>query len=507
MATRWHRDPIVVGLTLAGALAMAVVVFAGRYLPYQDWAGHVGLSAVLSYGDVTGADRYLTRSFVPTPYFIFYSSTAGLGRLVPIEVAAKLNLVLATVVASIGAARLAQATGRSPRLSGIAPLLMFGAPLGFGFASFVIGLPWLLHALADAEQVFSSSSDRRTPALRLTVFLALCFLGHGLVFVFAAVLIGVRSIIHLFRRREPWPIAYVVMSGAAVVCTVAMPSILRRVEQRYVSPEFMSQTGPAIAGWADARAHLDTLAGDLLDRGGTGHGWTMAMVIAWGAALVLARYRLGRQPPAHGADGLTTYAWTTTAVFALGPVWLGWPVTFWIVYQRAGTLAALLWLLSPRTALTGRAGVALAIAALIPVAHNAFVNRSVVRNYSDWAAPYDDVRAEIPRGARVLPLNRGVARKPGDTLGFYLLVDGASYIPIGNIPEEMPVHRRNSPGTPYNPTWDSFVPSIHGRMYDYVVVYGTHPRMTGGSHRAVARHGPWTVFRTVAPHPPSEVRW
>ncbi len=505
----WHRDPIVGLFVLVGATAMAVVLFAGRYLPYQDWAGHVGLSAVLAMGHETGADAYLVRSFAPTPYFTFYVCTALLGRIIPIEVAAKLNLVIATVVAVTGAARLAQATGRSPRLSGLAALMMFGVSLGLGFASFVTGLPWLLHALAETERLMADPARRWSSAGRLTIFLALCFLGHGLVFVFAALLIGARCVQHLSRPPRSWsPVGFAFAAGGIVVLTLGMPAILRRIERRYVSPEFVRPGGPAPAGWASVEDHLRTFAGDMLDRGGDGHEWTMIGALLWGVSVSVAVRWWGRHAaprPSGAGDGLMVYAATASAIFLLGPVWIGWPVTFWVVYQRAGTVAALFWLMMPRTALHSRSGAILATASVAVVAHNAAVNAAVVAKYSEQVRAYDDVRAAVPPGHRILPLSR--APRPQDTLGFYHLVDGAAYVPVGNVPEEMPVHRSNRSGTPYNPSWDGFDPRSHGRMYDYLVVHGDHPRLPSPIHEATVTYGPWTIFRTRSPLPPSAIRW
>lgn len=512
MAAPWFRDPIVWLLTSIGVLACGLVVFGGRYLPYADWAGHVGLSAVLAYGDVSGADAYLTRSLVPTPYYLFYVCTAALGFVVPIEVAAKLNLLIATAVATLGAARLAEATGRSPRLCGIAALMQFGVSLGLGFASFVTGLPWLLHALADTERLYGARENRALAAGALAVMLTLCFLGHGLVFGFALLLIGLRTLVHLVRQPRLRGAVLYAAGSAVPAFALAVPSVARRLEQRYVSPEFMTPGGPALAGWVPFAKHLETLSGDLLDRGGHGHHHTMLLVVGWMLIVFVTYFVRDRHcRPARPQDGLPLYAATMTAMFLLGPVWIGWPVTFWVVYQRAGTLAAVLVSLLVPARLSGWPGAAVALLAGVPVIHNAVVNRDVVAEYSAWAAPYDRVRARIPPGQRVLPLNAGVTVRPGDTLYFYHLVDGAAYVPVGNIPEEVPVHRRNVAGTPYNPSVQGFDPRIHGRMYDYLVVHGSGPRRRVESstttHERLATEGPWTIYRTKKALPPSQVNW
>ncbi len=515
--TQWHRDPIVGLLTLVGIIACASVVFTGRYLPYPDWAGHVSLSAVLAYGDLTGADAYLTRSWIPTPYYLFYATNAAMAAVLPVEVAAKTNLLIATGVATLGAARLAEAAGRSPRLCGLAPLMLFGSPLGLGFASFVIGLPWLLHALAEVEHLLRNDGRPWPSTLRLSLFLTLCFVGHGLVFVFAALLIGARTVISILHRPTFLrPVLHLALSGVVVVL-VALPSVQFRLQRRYVSPEFLTPEGTPLAGWLPLSEHFKHLGHDLLDRGGDGHGVTIAMVVVVTAltwALVVAS-RFGRGSlhpsprPSWTQDGLLVYALVATALFFFGPVWLGWPVTFWVVYARAGSLAAVLIALLPPADLRGRLGTVIALLAMVPVVHNAAVNRPLIQEYSTWAKPYDEVRKHIPPGQRVLGLSLGV-RSPGQTLYFYHLVDGATYVPVGNTPEEVPVHRRNVPGTPYNPDARNFDPRTHGRMYDYVVVHGAGlaARLDrAGTHHRVTVQGPWTVYKTRSPLPPAAIRW
>src|SRR5688572_21605113 len=90
----WSRDPVVWAAVVIGALANGLALFGGRYLPFNDWASHVGLSAVLAHGAETGADAYLTRDFTPTPYLLFYLVTAGWALVTSAEVGAKLNLIL-----------------------------------------------------------------------------------------------------------------------------------------------------------------------------------------------------------------------------------------------------------------------------------------------------------------------------------------------------------------------------------------------------------------------------
>jgi hypothetical protein len=196
-------------------------------------------------------------------------------------------------------------------------------------------------------------------------------------------------------------------------------------------------------------------------------------------------------------------------VFVLGPVNAGWPVTFWVVYQRAGSLALLFLFLLPTGALSGRRAV-LAVAALLPILHNAAVNREVVLAYSSWAAPYDQVRAMVPPGQRVLPLSparvpRPLGPAPPTAWASITWPTARPYVPVGNVPEEMPVHRTNDAATPYNPSPYEYSPAGPGAQYDYLVLRGEPlVRATRGEperFREVGEASGWVVFQNRAPPP------
>jgi hypothetical protein len=519
---RWYQDLLVWLGVVVGVAAAAFVFFAGHYLPYDDWAGHVGLSAVLAHGGENGASVYLTQSLVPTPYMLFYVSCAAWAHVVPPDVGAKLNLLIATALLVIGSARLAEATGRSPRLALLAPLGLFGVSLGMGFSSFLFALPWIFFVLADLEWLLRCmrlddpiyEREARVRSVFLGVWIALCFLGHGLVFVFAALLVAARLAVYVlprWRDDKRGAARGILSVGLTVVPTVllAVPSLLRRLSTPYVSPEFQAGGGPGLAGFASPSDHVASFAGDLLDRGGAGHGVTAALVGAVFLAWALSG-RAGRHSEYERLHtiGPWVYFITMALVFVLGPVNAGWPVTFWVVYQRAGSLALLFLFLLPTGALSGRRTV-LAVAALLPILHNAAVNREVVLAYSSWAAPYDQVRAMVPPGQRVLPLSRPESLGPwgraANSLGFYHLADGAAYVPVGNVPEEMPVHRTNDAATPYNPSPYEYSPAGPGAQYDYLVLRGEPlVRATRGEperFREVGEASGWVVFQNRAPPP------
>lgn len=498
----------------------AYVFFSGRYLPYNDWNGHVGLSSVLAHGATTGADVYLERSFFPTPYYLFYVATAFWSLFMPAEIGAKLNLLIATALWMIGTARLAVTTGRHPRVCLIAPLAVFGGSLGLGFASFVFAAPLMLFALSDAETLLRDmredeaffEKDARRRFIFLALDLVLVFLGHGLLFVFTVLLIGARVAAHMIQwwrqRKRRNAVRALLSVGLPFLPAgfLVLANLYGRLQKPWIAPEFQSAEGVALAGWASLSKHWATLPGDLLDRGGAGHGLTMGLALVVLGLWIGAGF-LWRQPrdPETGVLGPSIYALVMGIVFWFGPEWAGWPITFWVVYQRAAVFFALLLFLVPRTDFSGAKGGALAAVAFVPLIHNALINADYIRTYAAWAAPYDQVRTAIPPRQKVLPLHvpgslgAGNQYPAAGTLGFLHLADGAVYVPIGNTPEEVPVHRTNDPKTPYNPSWNHFDPKTTGLAYDYLVLRGArlvNATRQAGKHISVLEVGGWTVFRT-----------
>lgn len=510
----WRHDPVVGLGVLVAVASTAAVLFAGRYLPYDDWAGHVGLASVLATGAQTGADAWLSRSLTPSPYMLFYLATAGWAAVGLAEVGAKLNLLFAAALLVIGGARLAEAAGRDPRRALLMPLGLFGVALGSGFSSYLFAMPWLLFALADLEGLLFSAGRDRAEARRrtggLAVALVLTFLGHGLIFVFCALLVAARLLAHALPRlrapRELAPVAGRVALAALPTTLVALPSLARRLAQPWVAPEFQ-QAG--LPGFTSLEAHLASFGPDLLDRGGRGHGLTAILV----GLVLLAWWRFGARPsppnPRAATIGPPLYFGLMLVLFVAGPAHFGWPVTFWGVYTRAGSLALMLLFLLPTRALAGPRGAKLAALAFVPLVHNAAVNAPVVAGFSAWAAPFDAVRQAIRAGQRVLPLilpkSLGPAPRAGYSLPFYLLVDGAAYVPVANVPEEVPVHRRPGAPVPARQHPRRFDLEQAAEDYDYLITRGeplVEAAQRSPAFVEVTRAEGWVVFTSSGAEPP-----
>ncbi|MCK6548907.1 hypothetical protein L6R52_23890 [Myxococcota bacterium] len=525
---RWARDPWVWAGALFGAAATAWAVFAGPYLPYIDWGAHLGLISVLAHGGDTGALDFFTRSWLPSPYLLFYALTALFAQAVPVDVAAKLVLVVTSGALALGASSLAAATGRSPRMGMVAPLAMFGVSMGWGFGSFVVATPIFFFVLAAAERVLAALDDPgssldvrdlpspRRAAIAFASWLALLYLAHGFAFFVALLVVGLRTLVHAAvraRRSLADAVAPIAVLAAAVVPSVliALPAAILLV--RTPSIEAGSDPNAALVEWTPLGARLAGLGGDLLERGSAYHWWVM-----WGAVAlfaiwsVVSLFRPHRDARPRTTFGLELYALLLVALYLFGPMSVSWPSSIWMIYPRFGVIAALALVLVPRPDLRGR-GLPLALAGLVLVGANAHLNARHVGRYNAWASTYDGVRALVPRGARVLALTVPAPDEPKlehsalGSLYMYLMVDGASYVAFLFDKNELPVHLRRDRPAPRAPLWNqpsAYDPKTHGVDYDYLVLRGrpiVERTERAGLHEKIGEAGPWSVWRTKAPTP------
>lgn len=504
----WLDDPLVWVASFAAIATHAWMIFAGPYLPYIDWSNHLGLISILANGGETGALAYADRSFLPTPYWLFYMVTAAWAQIVSVTAAAKLTFLMATGLMTFGAAYLATATGRSARIGLFAPLAMFGYPFGYGFASFVCAMPLALFTFGAAERALRTPTPRRLAVLAAT--LALTYLGHALVFGFVVLLLGVRITVHLVAlaidRKLDWRRPAGLVAAAVPTVLLAMPALAT------LTP-WMEEGGRTTGEWMTfaGRTHsLAKLGQHLLERGSADHWLTMKLTLLF--VVALAVFSIFRGLKGRAGWGLEIYAACAAALYLWGPVTLERPMQVWMIYPRYATFAALLLFMLPKADLRGWLGGAVASLALGLVLYNASINRNTIVVFNRAAAYYDPVRTLIPRGSRVLALT---IPKVGDlskvhpsmnSLFFYHLVDGAAYTAFLFDTPMHPV-RPKKRGRPRAPFWrkiNLFNPHEHGVDFDYLVIRGDGlvRRVKGaGLHELVRDVAGWHVFRTKNPTP------
>lgn len=513
----WWRDVIVWLGAVVGASSTAWVVFADRYLPYIDWAAHLGLISVLANGDQTGALAYYERSFGPSPYLLFYATTALFAQIVPTDLAAKIVLVLTGGLLCLSAAALASASGRSPRLSLIAPLALFGLSLGWGFGSFVVATPFLFFTLASTERLLRGGAGAKLSlSLWLSLSLSLLFVAHGFLFVVGVVLALLRVVFHALIRHRSL-LGHPVRGFAIALCApvlLATPAVLTLLETPTI--EAGTRADAPLFEFLPLAQHVDGLTQDLLDRGSPGHEHVMGVALLLLAVWFVIGWKHPRPPEEPKLFGLEFYAGAFVLLFAFGPMTVNWPSSIWLVYPRFGVIAALAVFLLPRADLSGWKGASVALVACGLVVWNGELNAAHVRSFSALAHRYDAVRKAIPPCSRVIAITvpgREDFVHQHHALGglySYHMVDGASYVAFLFDKKELPVHRRSdiAPGVaPDAPHWgspESFDPMVHGRDYDYVVLRGEGIILRtarAGQHDLVANFDGWAVFKTRAPTP------
>ncbi len=520
------RDPVVWIGALFGAVATGGALFAGRYLPYIDWSNHIGLISVLAHGGDTGALDYMTRSWLPTPYILYYGLAALLAQVMPVPVAAASLLVIAGGLCSLGASVLAHACGRSPRLGLIAPLGMFGVSMGYGFASFVFTTPLLLFALAYGERLLAAvdrggnREDGRDPrfvaAAALSFILCLTFLGHALIFMVAALLLGARSVLAGVWRFRPGlrgALAHPLwmLLAAAPVIMLALPATFVHIANPWTE-EGSGGGATQLAYFVDFSHHLAQIWGHLLERGSSEHvkvmKWSLGLLGLW-TALSLVRPHPAKPPKGLG---LEFYATALLLLFLVGPNSIEWPSSLWFLYPRFGVVAAMVIFLLPRCDLRGWIGLPIAALALVLVGWNASINAAHVERFNSWATRYDPVRVAIPPKSRILALtvvpNGDLARlHPAmGSLYFYHLADGASYVAFLFDAAALPVRQKKDvkPRAPFWKTPHIFDPKVHGKDFDFLVLRGkglVDRARAGGEHTQLRNIDGWHVFQTKDPTP------
>lgn len=561
-APLWHRDRFVWAAASIGMAATAYALFAGRYLPYIDWSNHLGLIAVLADGGSTGALDYLERSFAPSPYLLFYLVTAAIAQIVPVDVAAKISIVLSTGLFVCAIASLAEACGRSPRIAAIAPLAVFGVSLGYGFGSFVFGTPFLFASLAAGERLFARLDARRVAWLAL--WLSLTYLAHGFLWLVTLVLLALRGFLELCwiiwtsRRSGGAALSRAVLRlvvglflSIVPAVLLALPATLAQVSKPEIEAGSEAPAGATkIFHFADWQEHRHQFGGHLLERGSSTHWTIMHLTAALWLLLLLAPAfaalanavrgttaprsdaasrtpsatnfiapdsQTAAAPPTPSATnfiGPEVYGLLLAALFLFGPMSVEWPSSIWYVYPRFGVIAAAALFVIPRPALhrTLR-GAAILAACSALVLWNAHLNAQHIRNFSAWAGQYDPIREAVPRGARVLALT--VVSGPDlsqmhpamGSLYFYHLVDGASYTAFLFDKASLPVHSRSGVEQPKAPFWRTpheFDPRVHGVEFDYLVLRGSNlisRTKSAGTHELVKEANGWNVFKTQNPKP------
>jgi hypothetical protein len=520
-------DRLRVAAALAASAMMALPLWVGRYLPLLDLPQHLAITTILlHHGDPAW---HLAAYFDPqrgelTPYWAHYLALEGLGRLMPVDVAARVFLSLYALALPWAAMALARALGRAPALGLLAAPLALNANLYYGFIAYCWSVVGLLWAVALLARQLDAPHGRRAAGLALLS--CALFFTHVQSFAFLLLAAGVLVLVVVIERggaapHPPNPPRALRQRDSGSRAADALLAVSRRALRAWpLAPATLAlflpwlylstttQPGreryfPALDDpRAKYEAPLQRLTGlPAAVAGSYQDGTDDALLAAWAAVVVAATVAARVRPverPAWSAAALLVAA--LVCYFAL-------PISIqgqWNIAPRfAWTAALLLPLLIPRAPRwLPAAAVALAGATAANAAwHHARFDRE--------AGPFDRALAALPRGARVLGLiydsrGRVLERWPYLHFAQYAVVDGggmAAHSFTANAP--LPVRLRPEARVPAPGVWrpDEFRYDAHGRSFDHFLVRdptGRHDgerAFGGGAVDEVFREGAWRVYR------------
>lgn len=473
---------------------MAAPLWIGRYLPLLDLPQHLAITTVLLHH--SDPAWQLAAYFEPqrgelTPYWGHYLALEALGRLMPVDTAARVFLTLYVLALPWASMALARALRRDPALGLCAIPLALNGNLYYGFIAYCWSVVVLLWALAILARQLDEPRGRR--AAGLAVLATALFFFHVQSFAFlllgAAVLafFGVAPPLH--RALRAWPLLPATLGVFLpwlYLSTTARPGV-----ERYF-PSLDSPRATFVPLLVRLRNIPDSIAGSFQD---ATDSWLLA---AWA---VLALTAVARDDE---ADAKST--WAVVALVAAAAVcYFTLPVAIqgqWNIAQRFAWIAALLLPLAAQRAPRFAIPAVLALAAVTGANaawHHVRFDREV--------GPFDRALEAIPRGARVLGLmfdTRGKVLERWPYLHFeqYAVVHGggvAAHSFTANAPLPVRLRPEARPAAPalWNP--DSFRYDVHGEYFDHFLIHDPSGwrDTTWPADRVeqIFREGPWRVYR------------
>jgi hypothetical protein len=399
-----RRQPertVFVALWIALTVLALVPVWHQRMLPMLDTPDHLALArAWHNYhdGDWHIADYYTLRIRI-VPYLFFYWTIHMLLHLFSIETANKIFLSVYLIVYPLSILRLARSLGRSRWLALGAFALAFNPCWIYGFSSYLLGTCFLYFGWAQLIDYLHSDDDH-SKVYALGIFCLLAYLSH----VLAWGLFGLGAIALFWHHRRQW--VRVAYASAALSPTLLLCAWAWRQEQR--EHAYMNR-GHGIHGiWKDfpdsvkefPRRIMEIFPGDFDYWVLGGLAATVLVYLVWRRrdATPLARARTGC---------LRVILFMLAVAYLMLPFTLDRPMSWWYVAARVPAIMAPLILLLPDGTIEG----ARALAALPMLVLCVLLPLRLTTLYSDFDRRhlgFMQLVDEVPRGARVLVLPRGL---------------------------------------------------------------------------------------------------
>ena len=183
---------------------MAAPLWVGRFLPLLDLPQHLAIATVLLHHDDPAWQ--LAAYFEPqpgelTPYWAHYLALEWLGRVMPVDVAARVFLSLYVVALPFAAMALARALGRPPAVALLVIPLALNANLYYGFIAYCWSVVLMLWALALLARQLDAPRAARGAGLALLA--GALFFTHVQSFAFLLLAAARRLAVCIGRRRSP----------------------------------------------------------------------------------------------------------------------------------------------------------------------------------------------------------------------------------------------------------------------------------------------------------------
>ena len=467
--------------------------------PQPDLHSYMSNAALLvptALGDQAAAPYYEV-SFWPLPYWTTFLFMAAVGLVTGPLIATKLLIATLICLMPLATMRLLLALGRDPRLGLWAFLLSWDSNMHAGWHAILLGMTIGLVLLARLAEARSARDALRS--WPIAVLLALTHV-EGVALTLVAglllVLLEGRSVREGLRRLG------CAMAGTLVVL---VPWLGRRLLQNAAAGksaafelQFHTASQKASLLFAYTLDNLPGLRGEV------------PAALAF-ALLVLAPLYFSRLPEREGDDphrwSSMSVAGAAFAIYACAPFLIVGPVTHWWTYPRYLTFALLGLLFIPRPRIDGRRW-----APLIPgVAVAILLHGSVAQAYQSFGRrvrPFLEIIEEVPKGARVLPLefqdaDPAVKNDPIAHLHSNITAIKLGYDPHNFDDPSMPIAYRpglSIPGISWFGPRD-FDLARHAPHYSHILVQGlAEDPLAGGAAaagfrtRLVKEAGMWRLY-------------
>ena len=496
------------------AVAIALPLFATRYVPLTDVPEHVAVIATLARLMPGGGGAPYELALGNSQYLLYHAVGALIARVVGDAVLAnKLLFALVAVMWPVSARSLLRALRRDERLAIFAAMVFWNRATIVGLEPYVASVPLVLFGLAVVVRQINEPTWRRGVALGLLAIAV--FYTHAssyVLFGFAATALVLALALALrqqmkIRRVLVTLVALVPSAIAAIVWWRAGSLSDAAAQPGGVDRMPLVESLGAMPIWTfDVwRSHVDELC--------AGAWW-----IAYGA-VVIAGWRKSERP----TDPLRIVVWVpfacAAAVYLTTPFRIGGAAMLNVRLAPVLTLFALLGLVMRRDRLATVPLAIAACAALVTAGNAAFEIRRVER---EKLGDLDGLLAAMRPDTRLAMLNfeRSSPRThfwPYVFAGSYHRARGgaiASYSFV-ELPH-WPVHYARGKAPPeHGPFW-AFRPCAYryredGAFYDYVLVqgdvdvFGERQRGSGPPFLAIAHAGAFTLYeKTTGPGGPAD---